>query len=913
MSGAMKDHEPRDDPEKSTPVCTRGYQQEMLEESFRRNLIIALDTGSGKTHIAVLRMKLECERETQKVSWFLAPTVALVQQQREVIASAIPVSVGIISGACEPNQWKDANLWRKILQTHRIMVTTPQVLLDALHHAYVDLGRDISLLVFDEAHHAVKVHPYNAIMSNFYFDLPQRNASHGSQDRVRPMILGLTASPIYGGNVDKSFAVLEKNLDSVIRSTRLNRDELSQHVHRSVFKHLLYAAPVYDWENVPSRNYQALRAVVDSLYIEDDPYVKGLRQQLAKLPLGDERTRIDQKLSKTIGKQDTFAHRGLKDFARAAQEICLDLGVWAADWYVVEVIKRARFAADPYNNIMSTWQEKEKRYLLSIISRIQAVPPSDAPDDIRLGSSAKVQRLVDCLLAEHANAEAQDETYSGLVFVTRRDTVIALAELLSRFPEMAQRFNIGSLLGSSNSFQRHTFLDITRTIPKDSHLETLRDFKIGDKNLIISTSVAEEGIDIQACGSVIRFDPPSNMVSWAQSRGRARRKKSTFILMFEDGSVQQKLVQQWEEIEARMTALYNDVSRDAAPAPECDDDDGDDPQEYVVESTGAVLTLHSATSHLNHFCAVLPNARHGQGDFLPVYDLDPPEFPEGWHVTRDALPIYEGPWGAKVTLPRAVPKDLRIFSTQRIYKSKRSAQRHAAFRAYVTLHKAGLLSDNLLPLTSVVEQDRDGEVKKLLEEVEKRASTAKVSLQVDPWAAPENTNTWWINELSAVDLPTLTFLTRMPITPLSDIDPPPLYLPGPKHVHFRVRPLGVTTDDEDYISKARAYTLRLFSTLYGQRMNPDDTEFTYLFLPAAERSHDAVWETRRQWMEDRVSRDHTVRFESAERANVEILAKDFSYPDDLALIRPNERFGKAVRFVMWRYEPMSVEEEEIFR
>ncbi|OCH85962.1 hypothetical protein OBBRIDRAFT_838546 [Obba rivulosa] len=625
-------------------------------------------------------------------------------------------------------------------------------------------------------------------MSNFYFDLPQRNANHGPQDRVRPMILGLTAGPIYGGNVDKSFA--------------------------SVFKHLLYAAPVYNWENVPSRNHQALQAVVDSLYIEGDPYVKALRQQLVKLPLGDERTRIDQKLSKTIGKQDTFTHRGLKDFARAAQEICLDLGVWAADWYVVEVIKRAEFAADPYNNIMSTWQEKEKRYLLSIISRIQA-------------------RLVDYLFAEHASAEAQDETYSGLVFVTRRDIVIALAELLSRFPEMAQRFNIGSLLGSSNSFQRHTFLDITRTIPKDSHLEkTLRDFKIGDKNLIISTSVAEEGIDIQACEV-------------------ERRKKSTFILMFEDGSVQQKLVQQWEEIEARMTALYNDVSRDAAPAPECDDDDDDDPQEYVVESTGAVLTLHSATSHLNYFCAVLPNARHGQGDFLPVYDLDPPEFPEGWHVTRDALPIYEGPWGAKVTLPRAVPKDLRIFSTQRIYKSKHSAQRHAAFRAYVTLHKASLLSDNLLPLTSVVEQDRDGEVKKLLEEVEKRASTAKVSLQVDPWAAPENTNTWWINELSAVDLPTLTFLTRMPITPLSDIDPPPLYLPGPKHVHFRVRPLGVTTDDEDYISKARAYTLRLFSTLYGQRMNPDDTEFTYLFLPAAERSHDAVWETRRQWMEDR--------------------------------------------------------------
>lgn len=46
---------------------TRGYQQELLEESLRSNIIIALDTGSGKTYIAVLRMKHEVEREHRKV------------------------------------------------------------------------------------------------------------------------------------------------------------------------------------------------------------------------------------------------------------------------------------------------------------------------------------------------------------------------------------------------------------------------------------------------------------------------------------------------------------------------------------------------------------------------------------------------------------------------------------------------------------------------------------------------------------------------------------------------------------------------------------------------------------------------------------------------------------------------------
>jgi endoribonuclease Dicer len=106
----------------------------------------------------------------------------------------------MVSGASEPDQWKDRMLWRRIVDTHRIMVTTPQVLLDALRHGYLSLGNDISLLVFDEVHHAGKNHPYNAIMKEFYF----KPATAGPQS-VRPMIMGLTASPIFGGDVAAAF------------------------------------------------------------------------------------------------------------------------------------------------------------------------------------------------------------------------------------------------------------------------------------------------------------------------------------------------------------------------------------------------------------------------------------------------------------------------------------------------------------------------------------------------------------------------------------------------------------------------------------------------------------------------------------------------------------------------------------
>jgi endoribonuclease Dicer len=139
-----------------------------------------------------------------QISWFLAPTVALIEQQRDVIASAIPVPVGLISGASAPDQWKDRKLWSGILEKYRIMVSTPQILLDALRHGYIHLGRDISLLVFDEAHHATSKHPYNEIMKAFYHPLPPRE-DHITEEPVRPAVLGLTASPIYGGDIGKAF------------------------------------------------------------------------------------------------------------------------------------------------------------------------------------------------------------------------------------------------------------------------------------------------------------------------------------------------------------------------------------------------------------------------------------------------------------------------------------------------------------------------------------------------------------------------------------------------------------------------------------------------------------------------------------------------------------------------------------
>lgn len=102
---------------------------------------------------------------------------------------------------------------------------------------------------------------------------------------------------------------IEGNLDSVIRAPQIHRNELANYVHRPNFKHILY--PPQDLVDIPfSTNLAALEAVLDTLDIEDDPYVKSLRARLRKLPQNsDDYRKVDQLLSKTIFSEKTFTHK----------------------------------------------------------------------------------------------------------------------------------------------------------------------------------------------------------------------------------------------------------------------------------------------------------------------------------------------------------------------------------------------------------------------------------------------------------------------------------------------------------------------------------------------------------------------------------------------------------------------------
>ncbi len=335
------------------------------------------------------------------------------------------------------------------------------------------------------------------------------------------------------------------------------------------------------------------------------------------------------------------------------------------------------------------------------------------------------------------------------------------------------------------------------------------------------------------------------------------------------------------------------------------------------------MTLHSAISHLTHFCSVIPNTVHV--DNRPLFDIDPPEFPEGWHFSTGPREPYLGPYGSKVTLPRALPLPLeeRTFSVPVIYKSIISAHRHSAFAAYKALYEKGLLNENLLPITSIVEPEREEEVKAMLAEVERREGFARISLSMDPWAAPPvdgGAEVWHAAQIDIAGLPLLWIFTQSPLIALDDHDGPTLYLPGglpplKAAIHY-VGPFTADTEQaRARIAEARQWTRAVFWGLNNTRMQWDDLDFSYLFLPDAKVLAGATyaeWTTRRAWFTEAAEAApdvyrHPLCMRSSE------FSATFGQADDITLVQRHIGQGRPFKFLRWRNEPLDEEEEERLR
>ncbi|RVX17553.1 Endoribonuclease Dicer-like 3a [Vitis vinifera] len=176
----------------SKELSPRSYQWKVFEVAKRRNTIAVLDTGTGKTMIALMLIReigQAVKADGRKLFIiFLAPTVHL---QFKVIKDSTGFEVEEYYGAKGVDEWS-AKSWEKEISEHDVLVMTPQILLDALRKAFLSL-ETVCLMIVDECHRATGNHPYTKIMKEFY---------HKSVDK--PKIFGMTASPVIRKGVSSS-------------------------------------------------------------------------------------------------------------------------------------------------------------------------------------------------------------------------------------------------------------------------------------------------------------------------------------------------------------------------------------------------------------------------------------------------------------------------------------------------------------------------------------------------------------------------------------------------------------------------------------------------------------------------------------------------------------------------------------
>lgn len=171
---------------------------------------------------------------------------------------------------------------------------------------------------------------------------------------------------------------------------------------------------------------------------------------------------------------------------------------------------------------------------------------AEDPEMILTNSTPQVQRLL--IYLKKFVQDDPKRLMKGLIFVKRRYSAKILCHIIRRFMNSYPDMNIqvDFMTGHNTKIPD----SIETILAKKCNDRVLDKFKRDEVNLIVTTSVLEEGIDLQECNLVIAFDRPEHYRQYVQTKGRARMANSEYVIMVPMGSqlqLQQK-VKEWGDV-----------------------------------------------------------------------------------------------------------------------------------------------------------------------------------------------------------------------------------------------------------------------------------------------------------------------------------------------------------------------------
>jgi Fanconi anemia group M protein len=463
---------PKDNPDfisheniRPNTILKKQYQMDIAKQALKENTAAILPTGLGKTIVAFLVI---AELLPKKIL-FLAPTRPLVMQHYESCRKFLNINeryIAMLSGSVSPIRRA------QILKFSTIIVSTPQTIENDLKNGLYTLDQ-FGLVIFDEMHKAVEEYAYVGVSKNY-----------------RGLVLGLTASP--GSQLAKIEQILE-NLKITNVESRTARDEdVREHVKKMET----------EWIKIPiDENLRSLQKPLEELFEE----------RLAKL------TKVgilSHKRPDFISKKDILESSFLirKRFGRTPYSFAyyLHQSVLLHTYHCLELIETQ--GIEPF--IKYLWKLKVKPALTrseKSFMNDRRVKESFELAEKYIKSSCSHPKLA--VLKSIIETQLKEEPDSLILLFTQyRSTISSIENTLKDIK--AAKFS--HFVGQAHQSDQ-------KGMNQKEQKEIIDKFRNRELNILIATSVAEEGIDIPNVNRVIFYEPIPSEIRAIQRKGRTGR------------------------------------------------------------------------------------------------------------------------------------------------------------------------------------------------------------------------------------------------------------------------------------------------------------------------------------------------------------------------------------------------------
>jgi ERCC4-related helicase len=472
----------------------RLYQKKIAESARYRNTMVILPTALGKTVISLLLCADMLYNYKDRRILIMAPTKPLVFQHKRSFFSVLKIweeQIASVTGRTVPEArravWNERNI--------RLVFATPEVVKNDLDEDRLHL-KDFSLLVFDEAHRAIKDYAYTAIAKEY---INQSSSYH--------LILALTASP----------GAEKKRIEEICNNLSIEHIEYRSEDDPDVKPYINPVDVKWEWFNLPEE-YQYIGSILRSMIRERLKWLmeRGILRKKGGIEWIFKRDliKVGEEL-RYILELTSEEQRGPLYIALMNQSSALTL------MYCLELIESQ--GSSSLKAFLDRIEEEGGKTHASLLKDSRIIEIRTLVKGITK-EHPKIQRLVQLIKEHHQYPLVHNRKISGsssnskiLVFTQYRDTARHIVEVLARNGVNSSRF-VGQAKRQGDEGMK-----------QDEQVAILESFRNDDFNVLIATSIAEEGLDIPEVDLVVFYEPIPSEIRYIQRKGRTGRKSAGLV------------------------------------------------------------------------------------------------------------------------------------------------------------------------------------------------------------------------------------------------------------------------------------------------------------------------------------------------------------------------------------------------